>query len=155
MWMNGNISKEGLTADLEYMKRASYGGAMMFNVGVGIPKGSVDYASPQWDEMTLHAVKEAERLGLELYLQNSPGYSGTGGPWITVENSMQQLEWTETMVVPDKKGLIELDLPQPYAKFGILSSNIKGTCYFPHWNVKHNYFPSFGKRKFYWMMRNR
>lgn len=83
MWMNENISKEGLTADLEYMKRASYGGAMMFNVGVGIPKGSVDYASPQWDEMTLHAVKEAERLGLELYLQNSPGYSGTGGPLFT------------------------------------------------------------------------
>lgn len=140
MWMNGNISKEGLTADLEYMKRASYGGAMMFNVGVGIPKGSVDYASPQWDEMTLHAVKEAERLGLELYLQNSPGYSGTGGPWITVENSMQQLEWTETMVVPDKKGLIELDLPQPYAKLGYYQ-DIKVLA-FPALECETQLFPS-------------
>lgn len=58
MWMNGNISKAGLTADLEYMKRSSYGAAMMFNVGAGIVRGSVDYASPQWEEMTVHAVKE-------------------------------------------------------------------------------------------------
>ena len=140
MWMNGNISKEGLSADLEYMKRASYGGAMMFNVGVGIPKGNVDYASPQWDEMTLHAVKEAERLGLELYLQNSPGYSGTGGPWITVENSMQQLEWTETMAVSDKKGLIELDLPQPYAKLGYYQ-DIKVLA-FPALECETQLFPS-------------
>lgn len=118
MWMNGNITKEGITADLEYMKRTSYGGALMFNVGVGIPKGDVDYASAKWDEMTIHAVKEADRLGLELFLQNSPGYTGTGGPWITVENSMMQLEWTEVIGVPDKKGLLEVDLPRPYAKFG-------------------------------------
>lgn len=140
MWMNGNISKEGLSADLEYMKRASYGGAMMFNVGVGIPKGRIDYASSQWDEMTLHAVKEAERLGLELYLQNSPGYSGTGGPWITVENSMQQLEWTETVGVPDKKGLIELDLPQPYAKLGYYQ-DIKVLA-FPALECETQLFPS-------------
>ncbi len=118
MWMNGNISKEGITADLEYMKRTSYGGAMMFNVGVGIPRGEVDYGSLRWEEMTLHAVKEAERLGLELFLQNSPGYSGTGGPWITAENSMQQLEWTETLAVPDKKGWVQASLPHPYAKLG-------------------------------------
>ena len=116
MWMNGNISKAGLTADLEYMKRSSYGAAMMFNTGVGIVRGSVDYASPQWEEMTIHAVKEAERLGLELYLQNSPGYSGTGGPWITLENSMQQLEWTEVLATSDKKGNVNVRLPRPYAK---------------------------------------
>lgn len=140
MWMNGNISKEGITADLEYMKRASYGGAMMFNVGVGIPKGSIDYASPQWNEMTLHAVKEAERLGLELYLQNSPGYSGTGGPWISVENSMQQLEWTETIAVPDKKGWIELNLPQPYAKLGYYQD--AKVLAFPALECETHLFPS-------------
>lgn len=118
MWMNGHITKEGLTADLEYMKRNAYGAAMMFNTGVGIPRGAVDYASPQWEEMTIHAVKEAERLGMELYLQNSPGYSGTGGPWITPEYSMQQLEWTETLATPDKKGWISTRIPRPYAKQG-------------------------------------
>ena len=118
MWMNGHITKEGLTADLEYMKRNGYGAAIMFNAGVGIPRGAVDYASPQWDEMTIHAVKEAERLGMELYLQNSPGYSGTGGPWITPEYSMQQLEWTEILETPDKKGWINAQIPRPYAKQG-------------------------------------
>lgn len=118
MWMNGHITKEGLTADLEYMKRNKYGAAMMFNAGVGIARGPIDYASPQWDEMTIHAVKEAERLGMELYLQNSPGYSGTGGPWITPEYSMQQLEWTEALASPDKKGWIDVTIPRPYAKQG-------------------------------------
>lgn len=118
MWMNGNISKEGITADLEYMKRVCYGGAMMFNTGVGIPCGNINYASSKWEEMTMHAVKEAERLGLELYLQNSPGYSGTGGPWITVDKSMQQLEWTELLGISDKKGWINVQLPRPYAKSG-------------------------------------
>lgn len=41
MWMNGNITKEGLTEDLEYMKRTGYGQALMFNTGVGIARGSV------------------------------------------------------------------------------------------------------------------
>lgn len=118
MWMNGNITKEGLTADLEYMKRAGYGAAMMFNTAVGIPRGPVDYNTPTWEEATIHAVKEAERLGLELYLQNSPGYSGTGGPWITPELSMQQLEWTEKIVATDKEGMIRVELPQPLTKDG-------------------------------------
>ena len=118
MWMNGNITKEGLTKDLEHMKRTSMGGAMMFNVGVGIARGPVDYASPQWDELTLHACKEANRLGLELFLQNSPGYSGTGGPWITPENSMQELEWTEAIATTNKKGRIEVQMPSPHAKMG-------------------------------------
>jgi hypothetical protein len=68
IWMNGNITKEGITKDLEYMKRASYGGAMMFNTAVGIPQGPVKYGSAEWDNLTLHACKEAQRLGLELYL---------------------------------------------------------------------------------------
>lgn len=118
MWMNCNISKEGITADLEYMKRTCYGAAMMFNTGVGIARGNINYASAEWEEMTLHAVKEAERLGMELYLQNSPGYSGTGGPWITVDQSMQQLEWTEVLSTSDKNGWVDVQLPRPYAKAG-------------------------------------
>jgi len=118
MWMNGNITKEGITKDLEYMKRTSYGAAMMFNTSVGIVPGTVKYGSPEWDDLTLHACKEASRLGLELYLQNSPGYSGTGGPWITPEYSMKQLTWTEIIASTDKKGQIQLVLPQPMTKLG-------------------------------------
>lgn len=115
-WMNGNINEEGLTKDLEYMKRANYGAAMIFEAGVGIPRGSVDYNSPQWKQAVLHAVKEAERLGLGLSMHNSPGYSGTGGPWIPVECSMKQLVWTETFVDTNRKEMVEVDLPQPLSK---------------------------------------
>lgn len=117
-WMNGNISKEGLTKDLEYMKRANYGAAMIFEAGVGIPHGSVDYGSTQWEEAIVHAMKEAERLEMQLFMHNSPGYSGTGGPWISVEHSMKQLEWTEAFATPNRKGMVELTLPQPYGKMG-------------------------------------
>ncbi len=113
-WMNGNITKEGITLDLEAMKRMGIGGALCFNNAVGIPRGPVDYASEEWFDATEHAVKEANRLGLQIMLHNSPGYSGTGGPWITPEMSMQQLVWTESQF----KNLqhIQTVLPQAYAR---------------------------------------
>lgn len=117
-WMNGNISKEGLTLDLEYMKRANYGAAMIFETGVGIPRGAVDYNSASWEEMMVHVVQEAERLSLKLSMHNSPGYSGTGGPWIPVEHSMKQLVWTDAFATANRNGRIEVELPMPHSKMG-------------------------------------
>lgn len=117
-WMNGNISKHGITLDLEYMKRANYGAAMIFEAGVGIPKGGVDYNSPQWHDAIIHAMKEAERLGLKLYMHNSPGYSGTGGPWIPAEKSMKQLVWSDKHIESSGNGEIKTDMPQPISKLG-------------------------------------
>ncbi len=114
MWMNGNITKEGITLDLEAMKRMGIGGAICFNSAVGIPRGSVDYASEVWMDATEHALKEADRLGLQISLHNSPGYSGSGGPWVTPEMSMQQLVWTETQIKNQKS--ININLPQPFAR---------------------------------------
>lgn len=113
-WMNGHITPEGITLDLEAMKRMGIGGALCFNNGVGIPRGPVDFASPEWMSMTEHAASEANRLGLKLMLHNSPGYSGTGGPWVTPEMSMQQLSWSEVLVKNSRK--INIKLPKPYAK---------------------------------------
>lgn len=118
MWMNGNINKNGLTADLEYMKRAGYGAAMIFNTGVGIPRGPVDYGSAEWTDAVRHAMKEATRLGMRLAMHNAPGYSGTGGPWITPDCSMKQLVWADTIVVvKGKHRQVNLHrLPQPIVK---------------------------------------
>ena len=33
--MNGNVTREGITADLEAMERVGIGGAQIFNVGEG------------------------------------------------------------------------------------------------------------------------
>jgi hypothetical protein len=94
MWMNGNISEEGITKDLEYMKEAGIEQAFIFDVWTGVERGPVDYASREWIDAVKHACRQAERLGIRLGLHNSPGYTATGGPWIRPEESMKQLTWS-------------------------------------------------------------
>ncbi len=48
--------------------------------------------------MTAFAAKEAARLGLELCIHNGAGWSSSGGPWITPENAMQVIAWSEVKV---------------------------------------------------------
>ena len=109
MWMNGNISKEGITKDLEYMKAAGIESAFIFDVWTGIDRGPVDHNSPEWLDAVKHACNEAQRLGLTLGLHNSPGYTATGGPWIRPEESMKELTWS----VSSKK-----NPPVPFHKMG-------------------------------------
>jgi len=93
-WMNGNISKEGITKDLEYMKVAGIESAFIFDTWIGVERGPVDYGSPEWIDCVKHACKEAQRLGITLGLHNAPGYTAMGGPWVKPEESMKQLTWS-------------------------------------------------------------
>ncbi len=93
-WMNGNISKDGITKDLEYMKAAGIESAFIFDAWIGVERGPVDYGSKEWIDAVRHACKEARRLGIVLGLHNAPGYTATGGPWIKPEESMKQLTWS-------------------------------------------------------------
>jgi len=79
-WMNGNISREGITADLEAMADIGLGGANIFNVSCDIPVGPVNYLSPEWLGLVHHAASEAKRLKLELGIKNCAGWSTSGGP---------------------------------------------------------------------------
>lgn len=97
-WVDGNVSQEGITLDLEAMKQAGIGGATMFNVSLGIPRGPVSFLSDRWRQLTAFATKEAARLGLDLGIHNCAGWSSSGGPWITPEHSMQVIAWSETRV---------------------------------------------------------
>ncbi len=97
-WMNGNISREGITADLEAMKRIGLGGAQIFNVSQGEPAGKVLFMSDEWRQLTKHAISEANRLGLKLAIHNCAGWSESGGPWVTPDQSMQRVVWSETHV---------------------------------------------------------
>ena len=115
-WMNGNISKEGITLDLEAMREAGIGGGIIFNNATGIPRGPVDYGAEEWVNLTVFALQEADRLGMKFMLHNSPGYTSTGGPWITPDKSMQQLVWSKAAV--NGKGKKEIQMPRPYAKKG-------------------------------------
>ncbi len=115
-WINGNISKEGITADLEAMKKMGYGGAQIFNVDVGIPAGKTPFMSPKWQEAIAHACKEAKRLGLELCIHNGAGWSSSGGPWVKPEDSMQEITWSESKAVGS--GHISITLAKPPSKLG-------------------------------------
>jgi hypothetical protein len=105
-WMNGCVTREGITADLEAMKRVGLGGATMFNVDQcgammfnvdcsPIDDSSVQVLNPKWRELVRFAGEEAARLGLNLGVHNATGWSSSGGPWIKVEQSMQRVVWAE------------------------------------------------------------
>ena len=89
--MDGNISKQGITADLESMKAAGIGSVLFMEVNVGIPRGKVDFMSEEWMNLFTHAVRESERLGIAITLGVGPGWTGSGGPWVTGAQSMKCL----------------------------------------------------------------
>jgi len=72
-WVDGNVTTEGITLDLEAMKAVGIGGAQIFHVGLGLPKGPIVYNSPEWHALIQHAIREAHRLGLEICLHNLCG----------------------------------------------------------------------------------
>ncbi len=110
-WLNSNITKEGITADLEAMKRVGIGGVLIMEVDQGAPQGSVAFAGPEWRALFKHMLSEAGRLGLEVNMSNDAGWCGSGGPWITPELSMQYVVYTETAVEGGKR--FDAPLPQP------------------------------------------
>jgi hypothetical protein len=95
-WLNSNITREGITADLEAMKRVGIGGVLIMEVDQGAPVGKAAFMGTEWRELFKHAVAEAGRLGLEINMNDDAGWNGSGGPWITPEQSMQKVVWTET-----------------------------------------------------------
>jgi len=110
-WLNGNITREGITADLEAMKRVGIGGVLIMEVDQGAPLGPIPFASTEWRELFRHVASEAARLGLQLNMNNDAGWNGSGGPWVTPDKAMQKVVWTETSV----QGPTHYDghLPQP------------------------------------------
>jgi hypothetical protein len=109
MVMDGTLTKEGITADLEAMQQAGIGGAIIMETDLGIPRGPVRFMSLPWQESIRHAFREADRLGIEIALSTGPGWCGTGGPWVKPEQSMQHLVGSETHV----KGPVHFDAPLP------------------------------------------
>ncbi|KAA2239846.1 glycoside hydrolase [Chitinophaga agrisoli] len=98
-WTQSNISKEGITKDLEWMKRAGIAGMQLSDVASG---GGQDmdkktlFGSPEWLDAVQYAAAEAKRLGLEMTMFTSAGWSLTGGPWVKPEQAMKKLVWSET-----------------------------------------------------------
>ena len=92
-WMDGNITTNGITKDLEAMRRVGIGEAYIGIIAdqSRLAPGDIKaLTEPFWDTMT-HAVREGTRLGVDIGVFNSPGWSQSGGPWVKPEQSMRHL----------------------------------------------------------------
>ena len=122
-WMNGNITKAGIKADLNWMKRVGIGGFQNFDASLSTPqvvKKRLVYMTPEWKDAFLFATKLADSLGLEMAIAGSPGWSECGGPWVTPPQAMKKYVWSETRIEGGKPftGV----LPKPPTATGVFQN---------------------------------
>jgi len=110
-FMDGNLSMEEMTRDLESMKESGINHVIFLEVGIGVPRGPIDFMSEEWQDHFVHAVRETERLGMKILMGAGPGWCGSGGPWVKPEESMKHLVFSETRITGDKRVDVELPVP--------------------------------------------
>ena len=91
-WLNGNVTKESITRDLEQMKAKGFGGAVLVDANGASQEGNAPvphgptFFTPAWRELYQHTLREANRLGLEISLNIQSGWN-LGGPIVTPEDA--------------------------------------------------------------------
>lgn len=119
-WPHSLVTKESITRDLEEFRKKGWGGVLINDGGnssskfiSGEPpwdaKGPL-YLSKDWLELYQHAVREAERLGMEITSVMGSGWN-PGGPFITPEHAIKKLVFAETEVKGGRTVHITLPLP--------------------------------------------
>ena len=104
-WMNGNVTKDGIQKDIDWMSKTGLGGLQNFDASLMTPQ-LVDkrlvYMTPEWDDAFRFAAQLADKDNLEFGIAASPGWSETGGPWVAPKDGMKKLVWSETVVAGGK-----------------------------------------------------
>jgi len=131
-WMFGYVSREGILKDLSWMDRAGIAGFHQFDAGgLGMAKAAevqYPYFSDGWKEMFRYALHVADSLGMDVTIASAPGWSSTGGRWVTPQYAMKKLEWRS---IETDGGGIKVKLPPlyrtvgPYQDFEQLNDRIK------------------------------
>jgi len=136
-WISGNVTREGITRDLEAMRRVGIGEAFVADVDA-LPnsRGPVRVLSPEWYSLVQHAIHEGRRLGVHIGVFNSPGWSQSGGPWVKPAQSMRFLTRSEIRVhgparlsqklaapTPDFQDVALLAFPAPAAELDTLAAH--------------------------------
>ncbi|WP_395396011.1 glycosyl hydrolase (plasmid) [Novosphingobium sp. BL-8A] len=114
-WMNGNITEDGIRKDLEWMSRIGLGGVQNFDANQDTPQvvaKRLPYMTPDWQSAFRVAASTSDKLGLELGIASSPGWSETGGPWVRLEDGMKKLSWSETLVTGRARGPVLAPAPR-------------------------------------------
>lgn len=141
-WMNEHVSKEGITKDLEAMKKVGIGEAFIGNIYEGGVPGDIKTLSDEWTDCMRHAIKEGSRLGVKISLFNGPGWSQSGGPWVESTEAMRFLDYTDTIIngsisrkmvlrKPDKnfQKVAVLAIPANDNVLKPISCNVKPLCH--------------------------
>lgn len=105
-WMNGNVTLDGIKADLDWMKKVGIGGFHNFDVNLLTPvvvPNRLPYMTQGWKEAFRFTAQEADKRDLELGIASSPGWSETGGPWVRPEDGLKKLVWSATSVSGGKR----------------------------------------------------
>ena len=111
-WISDNISKDGITRDLEAMQRVGIGEALIGNIFLDeVPAGKIKVLSSEWWALIEHAIREGGRVGVNIGLFNCPGWSQSGGPWIKPEQTMRYLTSSETRVTGPTNLVKQLTAP--------------------------------------------
>lgn len=110
-WIGDDISQEGVTKDLESMKEFGIGTVLIGNISPEEKDGNVPLFSDEWWKITTHAVNEGYRLGIDVGFFNSPGWSQSGGPWVTYDKAMRHLVYSETTINGKGRKTILLEKP--------------------------------------------
>lgn len=111
-WLMSLVSKEGITMDLEEMQAKGIGGVLLFDAAGSpgqMPHGPA-FMSPGWRENFKHALREADRLGLEVSVNLCSGWDA-GGPWITPAHASKHFQQSEVNVTGP--GKFSGKLPKP------------------------------------------
>ena len=117
-YIGGNVSHEGITADLEAISKAGISGIQLFHGQFGGAWPGVEpqitMLTPEWESAVRHTAQECRRLGLRFTMQNCPGWAMAGGPWIEPSNAMRHLAWSRTDITGAKGArTTALEVPQP------------------------------------------
>lgn len=118
-WMDGNVSKEGIRKDIEWMKRNGIGGFHQFDAGgVNMPRAAkvkLPYLSDGWKDAFRFALNLADSLDMDVTIASAPGWSSTGGTWVKPEDAIKKLEWRS---IDTRGGKISVQLPDLYNVVG-------------------------------------
>ena len=100
-WMENSVTRDGIRRDLRAMREASIGGATIITIAsrfTNSVNSAMSYQNKEWWNLVTFAAAEAATNGLELGIENCPGFSTSGGPWIPSALSMKRVCWTATPV---------------------------------------------------------
>jgi alpha-L-rhamnosidase len=100
-WMNGNISRQGVALDLEWMHQVGIGGVTIFEGAINTPQVVPErliYMTPEWKQAFNDAVTTARGYDMEVAIASSPGWSETGGPWVPAAQGMKKMVWSATRI---------------------------------------------------------